>query len=95
MPTLATIRALVAGAYGVSENDLAGPTRRHGVSRPRHIAFWLARRTTKESLAGIGRAFGGRNHKTVFYGVRKIEWRRHDNADVRRETDAMLARLGG
>lgn len=37
------------------------------------MAMYLCKRLTQRSLPEIGRKFGGRDHTTILYGVRKIE----------------------
>lgn len=35
--------------------------------------MWVAREVTSASLPEIGRRFGGRDHTTVLYGIRKVQ----------------------
>jgi chromosomal replication initiator protein len=90
-PTVAACMALAARAYGAGIGDLVGQSRRSALVRPRHIAMWIARRATNQSLPQIGRAFGGRDHTTVLHAVRRIERLREKHPGLKQETDALLA----
>jgi chromosomal replication initiator protein len=62
----------VAGAFGVSVQNLIGPDRRQEVVLPRQIAMYLLREEAKFSLPKIGEAMGGRDHTTVMYACQKV-----------------------
>lgn len=62
----------VAGAFGVSVENLIGPDRRQEVVLPRQIAMYLLRKEANYSLPKIGEAMGGRDHTTVMYACQKV-----------------------
>jgi chromosomal replication initiator protein len=62
----------VAGAFGVSVENLIGPDRRQEVVLPRQIAMYLLREEANFSLPKIGEAMGGRDHTTVMYACQKV-----------------------
>jgi chromosomal replication initiator protein len=62
----------VAGAFGVTVENLVGPERRQEVALPRQIAMYLLRVETNCSLPKIGETLGGRDHTTVMYACQKI-----------------------
>lgn len=70
--SIQTIQRVVCDHYKVSMRDLLSPRRLAGIVFPRHVAFYLAKTMTKKSLPDIGRRFGGRDHTTILYGVRRI-----------------------
>lgn len=72
-PTPAEIISASAASYGYSPDDLAGPSRRQPLVLCRQIAMYICRDLTDLSLPRIGREFGGRDHSTVLYAVRKIK----------------------
>lgn len=58
--------------FGISTDELTGPSRVASIAMPRHIAIYLCRELTDLSLPKIGMAFGGRDHSTVLNSVRRI-----------------------
>ncbi len=62
----------VAGAFGVTVQNLLGSDRRQEVVLPRQIAMYLLREEANYSLPKIGEAMGGRDHTTVMYACQKI-----------------------
>ena len=71
--TLNTIVTSVAQYFDVSPKEITGPSRQARFTRPRHIAMYLMREETTQSLPAIGAELGGRDHTTVLHGYRKIE----------------------
>jgi len=72
-PTLQFITSLVARFYQVKVKELKSPTRRQPFVRIRGVVMYLARKLTGQSLANIGKHFGGRDHTTVLNACRKTE----------------------
>jgi len=62
----------VAGAFGVTVENLLGADRRKEVVLPRQIAMYLLREDANYSLPKIGAAMGGRDHTTVMYACQKV-----------------------
>jgi len=62
----------VAGAFGLSAQNLVGPDRRQEIVLPRQIAMYLLRVEANFSLPKIGEAFGGRDHTTVMHACQKV-----------------------
>lgn len=68
-----TLLSRIAGYYGVSLNDLMGPSRRRCVCEARHIAAWALRKRTRLSLTQIGRRLGNRDHTTILYSIGVVD----------------------
>lgn len=66
------VMSQVAGAFGVTVQNLIGPDRRQEVVLPRQIAMYLLRQEANFSLPKIGEAMGGRDHTTVMYACQKV-----------------------
>ncbi len=58
---------------GFTYPDLVIDDRRDSPVMARSILMWELKTYFNRSLAEIGRLFGGRDHSTVFYAIRKIE----------------------
>ncbi len=59
--------------YGLSREELVGPSRKQPLARSRQVAMYLCRDLTDLSLPKIGNAFGGRDHTTVLHAVEKVK----------------------
>ncbi|HEX4470686.1 MAG TPA: chromosomal replication initiator protein DnaA [Nocardioides sp.] len=70
--TAALIIAQTAAYFGLSIDDLTGPSRGRHLVMARQIAMYLCRELTDLSLPKIGAQFGNRDHTTVMYADRKI-----------------------
>ncbi|HXH81001.1 MAG TPA: chromosomal replication initiator protein DnaA [Nocardioides sp.] len=66
------IIAQTAAYFGVSIEDLTGPSRGRHLVMARQIGMYLCRELTALSLPKIGAQFGNRDHTTVMYADRKI-----------------------
>jgi chromosomal replication initiator protein len=93
-PTLADIQTATAEAMDVSRDALLAQDRRPKVALARHVAMYLARELTDESLPAIGREFGGRNHSTVMHAHRRIQASVASDADTAKVVDGVRGRLG-
>ncbi len=70
--TAALIIAQTAAYFGLSIDELTGPSRGRHLVMARQIAMYLCRELTALSLPKIGAQFGNRDHTTVMYADRKI-----------------------
>ncbi len=66
------IQQVVANHYNLKVSDLKGKKRTKAIAFPRHIAMYLCRELTDQSLPKIGEEFGGRDHTTVLHACEKI-----------------------
>ncbi len=71
--TISSIQNAVENFFNISHEDLLSNKRAKTLTGPRHIAIYLSRYLTEESLESIGKNFGNRDHTTVMYSVSKIE----------------------
>lgn len=71
-PTVKMIVRDVADYYCIGRDDLISSRRAASSIRPRHMAMYLCKELTLNSLAEIGRRFGGRDHTTVRSAVLKM-----------------------
>src|SRR5512139_1239356 len=85
----------VAEHYGVKVSDLRSDRKHKAVAAPRQMAMYLIRELTNCSFPDIGHRFGGRDHTTVMYAVRKIEKNLTDDVSLRGTVDALRKKLEG
>ncbi len=71
--TIEEIMKVTCEHYALRMTDMTSARRARSVARPRQMAMYLAKKLTPRSYPEIGRKFGGRDHTTVLYAVRKIE----------------------
>ncbi|WP_062299360.1 chromosomal replication initiator protein DnaA [Lysinimicrobium aestuarii] len=71
--TAAAIIGKTAEYFGISIEDLTGTSRSRVFVTARQIAMYLCRQLTDLSLPKIGEHFGGKDHTTVMYAVKKVE----------------------
>jgi len=79
---LDTIRNTVELAYSLEPKSLKWQTNEYRIARPRHVAYYLARKMSHASLPAIGRFFALRHHSSVLYGIRRIEAAIAESAEV-------------
>ena len=62
----------VARTYNVSPDDIRSPKQSASISTPRQVSMYIVREVTSMKMEEIGKEFGGRNHSTVVYAVKKV-----------------------
>jgi chromosomal replication initiator protein len=70
--TASLIIAQTASYFGLSIDDICGPSRSRNLVTARQAAMYLCRELTDLSLPKIGQQFGGRDHTTVMYANNRI-----------------------
>ena len=70
---LPDIDKAVCEVFGLDMQSLQSGRKTKGVSHPRMLAMWLARKHTRVALSEIGQYFGRRSHSTVISAQRKID----------------------
>ena len=90
--TAGLIIAQTAAYFGLSIEELTGPSRGRHLVMARQIAMYLCRELTDLSLPKIGQQFGNRDHTTVLHAIRKIEQLMNDDNQLREEIE-LLKRL--
>lgn len=75
-PTFAQIAFAVAQKHSLTVADLTGGSRSPVFAHPRQEAYWTVHKFRPDlSLVRIGQLFGGRDHTTILYGIRRHEER--------------------
>ncbi len=87
------IKERIAGSWRVSIEALVSKTRTRNVTEARHVAMYAIREILGMPLAEIGNLFGGRDHSTVLYSIRKVEGRMEEDDGFRARVDVVMREL--
>jgi chromosomal replication initiator protein len=93
--TIEDVAEAVAAHFQVKVQDLRSKKRSRSVSLPRQVVMFIARRVTNRSLDEIGEAFGGRDHSTVLYAIRRVGEQVDTDPRFAAEVHHIQDRLGG
>ena len=93
-PSARRILSATARHYGLTTDDIVGPSRRRTVALARGLAMHLCRQLCGESLASIGRRFSGRDHTTVLHALRVTQERVESDPAVTQSLATILVSLG-
>jgi chromosomal replication initiator protein len=91
--TIEQVQTAVCEWFSLSQADLRGDKRPQSIAYPRHIAMYLCRELTDQSLPKIGAKFGGRDHSTVMHGVRRIGDLIREDREVFNVVQELTARI--
>lgn len=78
----------------ISVRELKSNRRLKDIVLVRHAAFYLCSQLTPRSYPEIAKKFGGKDHTSVLYGVRRIEERLKDNELLMNGEPFNLERIG-
>ncbi|MBR4110656.1 MAG: chromosomal replication initiator protein DnaA [Clostridia bacterium] len=71
--TVDYVQYAVANYYNLDQNDFKIQRKTSDIAFPRQIAMYLSKQLTGLSLKDIGKEFGGKDHSTVIYAIKKVE----------------------
>ncbi|XVK07062.1 DnaA/Hda family protein [Maridesulfovibrio sp. FT414] len=74
----------VATHFNLKPSDLTGSKRHKMIAHARQIAMYLCRELLGISYPALGRTFGGKDHSTVLYSVKKIQELQRDDKVLKR-----------
>ncbi len=92
--TVTRIIEVVAGYHSIRPADILGKKRTRTLTRPRHIAMYLARKHTALSYPELGREFGDRDHSTIQHGHKKVDEALPDDPDLTTKVAMIEQTLG-
>ncbi len=95
LPTVETIQKAVCKYYGVSRMDLLSARRTWDVMRPRQIGYYLSKELALRSLPDIGRRFGGRDHTSALWGIKKIKRLLLKDAELAQDVACLIEKITG
>lgn len=86
--TRKAVIAITARAFGVTVEELCGPSKKDRITPARFAAMALAREFCGHlSLPQIGQGLGGRDHSTVLHGVRRAHRMALDHPSFRDQVE--------
>ena len=85
--------AVTAEYFGVSVEEITGPSRNRALSTARQMAMYLCRELTDLSLPRIGEKFGGRDHTTVLHAERKVKAQMTEKLTVYNQISELTSRI--
>ena len=71
--SISNIQKIVSDYYNIRTSDMLSSRRNRSISQPRQLAMYFCKELTTHSLPEIGKAFGGKDHTTVIYAIKKIK----------------------
>ena len=77
-----TIQEMVAKHFQITVENILSNARTKVMIIPRQIAMFLSKTLTTKSLPEIGRCFGGKDHTTILYAIRRVERLRHTDSSI-------------
>jgi chromosomal replication initiator protein len=93
--TIEEIQQKVSEQFNIKLSDMLSENRSANFVKPRQIAMFLAKTLTSSSLPEIGRKFGGKDHTTVMYAVKKIEEKTKNDLDLSSVIEMLKKTLQG
>ncbi|XPV76179.1 MAG: DnaA ATPase domain-containing protein [Desulfovibrio sp.] len=84
-----TVMQIVAKDFGIHVRELIGSKRHQKISQCRQVAMYLCRDMLGISYPALGRVFGGKDHSTVLYAVKKIDKLQKVDRDMNRLLKAL------
>lgn len=91
--TASMIIGKTAEYFGITMDELTGTSRSRVYVTARQIAMYLCRQLTDLSLPKIGENFGGKDHTTVMYAVKKVEDQIAQRRQMYNQVNEIHARL--
>ncbi len=95
-PTPVTIDRIiseVSRTFNVSEDDIRSKSRTSQIARARQVAIFVVRRITGLNQVDIGKEFGGFDHTTVLYALRKVDSMMQTDSSFRNMVNDIIKNL--
>lgn len=71
--TIKSIQEFVSKKFEIKTSDIISKNNSKKIVLPRQIAMYLSKIITNSSYVEIGSRFGGKDHSTVIYSIRKVK----------------------
>ena len=83
----------VARTFGVSSNDIRSPNHSAPISNARQTSAYIVREITQMPLAQIGEEFGGRDHATMVYAIKKVLSKMEKDSSYRETVEDIIKNI--
>ena len=83
----------VARTFGVTAQDIRSPKHSAPISNARQTAAYIVREITQMPLAQIGEEFGGRDHATMVYAIKKVLTKMEKEASYRETVEDIIKNI--
>jgi chromosomal replication initiator protein len=93
--SIAEIQQIVARYFHKKVSDLHSRRWTKSTSQARQICIYLCRKFTGTSLEELGSHFGGKDHTTMLYSIRKVEKLLGKNASIRADVERLTREITG
>lgn len=87
------IQKTVSTYYNIKISELRSQKRLKNLVLPRQIAMYLSRQLTSYSFPDIGEKFGGKDHSTIIYAIKKMEKQMEDDIQLKSSIESIKAML--
>lgn len=77
------IQKTVATYFNIKVSELRSAKRVKNLVLPRQIAMYLARQLTSYSFPDIGDKFGGKDHSTIIYAIKKMDKQMEEDGQLK------------
>ncbi|MCK4888464.1 MAG: chromosomal replication initiator protein DnaA, partial [Candidatus Aminicenantes bacterium] len=71
--TIKSIQEFISKKFDIKTSDIVSKNNSKKIVLPRQIAMYLSKIITNSSYVEIGSRFGGKDHSTVIYSIRKVK----------------------
>jgi len=85
---------IISEYFQIPATELLGESRKREFVFPRQVAWLLCKEVLNMSFEAIGTDFGGKNHTTIMYGIRKIKDLSRSDSATARHIHALRKDLG-
>ncbi|MEK6652352.1 MAG: chromosomal replication initiator protein DnaA [Nitrospirota bacterium] len=91
--TVEHILKTVCEYFGLKMQDIKARKRTKEVALPRQIAMYLSKQLTGGSLSDIGKNMGGKDHATVIYACKQVEYKKSKDENFNRMIETLLHKI--
>lgn len=88
--TMKSIQEFIAKKYDIKTSDIISKNNSKKIVLPRQIAMYICKNITNHSYVEIGNQFGGKDHSTVIYSIKKVEGMLKKDYELLKKVDSYI-----